>query len=103
MPSVPTLAITAFEIVCDAVTHRHPTLYERDGDQLVLHFSGDVLDLRDEERPPLETAALCVQEDLCVMQERSGAWCLTAGSVCFPTRWELDGVHPERPILLYAA
>ena len=37
----------------------------------------------------LEAAALAVQEDLCVLQRRSGGWCLTAGVVCFPSMWSL--------------
>lgn len=37
----------------------------------------------------LEAAALAVQEDLCVLEHRSGSWCLTAGVVCFPSMWSL--------------
>jgi hypothetical protein len=55
--------------------------------------------------PPLERAALYVQEDLCVMERRPEGWCLTAGCVCFPTRWDLpsklgrslDGIHERVP------
>ena len=55
--------------------------------------------------PPLERAARCVQEDLCVMERRSEGWCLSAGAVCFPTRWELrpmlgrpmSGIHARVP------
>jgi hypothetical protein len=54
---------------------------------------------------PLERAALHVQEDLCVMERRPEGWCLTAGCVCFPTRWDLpsklgrslDGIHERVP------
>jgi hypothetical protein len=38
---------------------------------------------------PLESAALRVQEDLCLMERRGGDWILTAACVCFPTRWDL--------------
>jgi hypothetical protein len=42
---------------------------------------------------PLDTAALGVQEDLCLLERavenESARWILTAGSVCFPTRWDL--------------
>jgi len=38
---------------------------------------------------PLETAGLSVQEDLCLMEWIDEQWILTAGSVCFPTRWDL--------------
>ncbi len=42
---------------------------------------------------PLERAALGVQEDLCLLQQRThgdaARWCLDAASVCFPSRWRL--------------
>ncbi|MEO0492846.1 MAG: DUF3445 domain-containing protein [Actinomycetota bacterium] len=36
---------------------------------------------------PLELAARRIHEDLVVMERRDGAWVMTAGVVCFPTRW----------------
>ena len=36
---------------------------------------------------PLEQAARLVQEDLCLLQRRDGAWHLDAACVCFPSRW----------------
>ena len=41
----------------------------------------------DDGRPPLEAAALIVPDDLVVLVRRSGAWCLAAGVVCFPSHW----------------
>ena len=39
---------------------------------------------------PLDLAARLVQEDLCLMSPRAGdIYVLSAGSVCFPLRWEL--------------
>lgn len=42
---------------------------------------------------PVDAAGRLVQEDLCLVQERSGdagsAWVLTAASVCFPSHWRL--------------
>ena len=66
----------ALELLVETLLGWHPSLYARKEDQLELQFSGDVLDLRDVCRPALETAALCVQEDLCVMQQQAGRWCL---------------------------
>jgi hypothetical protein len=43
-------------------------------------------------RHPLETAGLSVQEDLCLLEPVGSSWVLTAGSVCFPTRWDLRAV-----------
>jgi hypothetical protein len=42
-----------------------------------------------DDRPPLEAAALVVQEDLCVLARREGRWCLDAGVVCFPSMWRV--------------
>ncbi|MEM9467914.1 MAG: DUF3445 domain-containing protein [Actinomycetota bacterium] len=36
---------------------------------------------------PLERAALGVHEDLILLERRPGGWIMTAGVVCFPTRW----------------
>lgn len=41
------------------------------------------------ERPPLEAAALTVQEDLCVLVRHGDHWRLGAGVVCFPSMWRL--------------
>lgn len=44
----------------------------------------------DGDRPPLEAAALAVQEDLCVLvRHDDGTWRLDAGVVCFPSMWRL--------------
>jgi hypothetical protein len=55
---------------------------------------------------PLDLAARLVQEDLCLMSpDGKGAFMLSAGSVCFPLRWELTekfglsmaGIHQAVP------
>jgi hypothetical protein len=56
---------------------------------LRLLATGERVDLEAPDRAPLESAALCLQEDLVVMQQMGDAWCLAAGVVCFPTRWRL--------------
>lgn len=38
---------------------------------------------------PLVAASLAVQEDLCLLRRRDGAWHLDAACVCFPSRWRL--------------
>lgn len=38
---------------------------------------------------PIEIAGRSIQEDLCLMERQDRAWRLTAGCVCFPTRWSL--------------
>lgn len=57
-------------------------------------------------KAPLDLAARLIQEDLCVMTpDGKGTYVLTAGSVCFPLRWELTdkmglpmaGIHHPVP------
>ena len=43
--------------------------------------------LAPDDRHPLERAARCVHEDLVVLRRQSEGWMMTAGVVCFPTRW----------------
>ena len=38
---------------------------------------------------PIDAAGRLVQEDLCLVEERDGAWIMTAGSVCFPSHWRI--------------
>lgn len=46
--------------------------------------------LPDPDEHPLVAAGRLVQEDLCLMVRRDGAWHLDAGVLCFPTLWRLD-------------
>lgn len=39
---------------------------------------------------PLHSAALLVQEDLCLMSRGPSGWTLTSACVCFPSRWRLS-------------
>lgn len=43
----------------------------------------------DADRDPLAAAGLAVQEDLCLLRLRDGAWHLDAAFLCFPSRWRL--------------
>src|SRR5262245_11101229 len=52
--------------------------------------NGERWDIADFADAPLDLAARLVQEDLCLMSPRAGdIYVLSAGSVCFPLRWEL--------------
>ena len=52
--------------------------------------NGERWDIADFADAPLDLAARLVQEDLCLMSSRGGdIFVLSAGSVCFPLRWEL--------------
>ena len=37
---------------------------------------------------PIDRCGRSVQEDLCLLERKDTGWILTAGSVCFPTRWD---------------
>jgi hypothetical protein len=95
----------AFSIIVEFLLSTHPELYARVGSGVRVDATGEVIDLDAREHAPLESASRCVQEDLALMQERPQGWCLTAASVCFPTRWDLpsklgrsmDGIHEPVP------
>jgi hypothetical protein len=76
-------------VVTQSLLETHPDLYSRNGNTLRVHATGEEFDLSQLTRPALEVASRCVQEDLVIMQEIEAGWCLTAASVCFPTRWDL--------------
>ncbi len=53
-------------------------------------INGQVWCVGDFAHAPLDLAARLIQEDLCLMSpDGTGTYVLTAGSVCFPLRWEL--------------
>lgn len=85
----------------------HPDLYRAEGEALLIPAL-DERWTRATDLAPLDQAARWVQEDLCLMErDGDGRWCLTAASVCFPTRWRLaqkighplDVIHAPAPQL----
>lgn len=77
------------DVLAEHLCAVHPDLYRRRDDGLEVAPLGATLPFETPERAPLECASRWVQEDLCVMEYWDGAWRLSAGSVCFPTRWNL--------------
>lgn len=86
----------------------YPKRYRRDGDTLVIDGGvgrAVLTETGEGSRPPLEVISRVLQEDLCVMERMGGRWCLSAASVCFPTRWDLrsklglplDAIHDPVP------
>ncbi len=74
--------------ILDDLDRHHPGTVVRQGDGTITDCTtGDVVDPAG--LHPVDAAGRIVQEDLCVMERRSGAWTLTAASVCFPSRWAL--------------
>jgi hypothetical protein len=68
--------------------------------------NGEIWRVNDFAHAPLDLAARLVQEDLCLMSpDGKGTYILSAGSVCFPLRWELTdkiglpmaGIHHPVP------
>lgn len=75
--------------------------YERRGGPSVLRGGGNPTSLRDSETAPLERAGALVQEDFCLMERHGEVWRLTAGIVCFPTRWHLAPKLGQSLLLLH--
>ena len=59
----------------------------------------------DESLHPLDAAGRLIQEDLVLMERQEHEWVMTAGSLCFPTRWDpvskigrgMDEIHAPVP------
>jgi hypothetical protein len=69
-------------------------------------INGETWRVGDFDAAPLDLAARLIQEDLCLMSpDGKGTYVLSAGSVCFPLRWELTekfglpmaGIHHAVP------
>ncbi|HVA39403.1 MAG TPA: DUF3445 domain-containing protein [Candidatus Binataceae bacterium] len=69
-------------------------------------INGETWRVGDFSAAPLDLAARLIQEDLCLMSpDGKGTYLLSAGSVCFPLRWELTeklglpmaGIHHSVP------
>jgi dimethylamine monooxygenase subunit A len=76
--------------LADYLPARFPDWFERDGARLHNRLTNETWDLAALTDDPLVVAARLVQEDLCIVQPGDdGAILLTAGVVCFPSRWRL--------------
>lgn len=76
-------------ILVDYLDRWHPRHCRLDGKTVHLPALGERYDLDDPAMAPLDLAGRLVQEDFCLLQRNDTGWCLTAASVCFPTRWDL--------------
>jgi Protein of unknown function (DUF3445) len=76
------LLLSAHDLVSVAVPGAEAAAHE--AARLVAGVTGGPLD---GSRPPLETAALLVPDDLVVLLRSAGAWRMAAGVVCFPSHW----------------
>lgn len=62
--------------------------YALDGNQMNCTSGGFTTPLETDE--PLWNCSLWVADDLAIMQERDGRYCLTAASLCSPSEWLLE-------------
>lgn len=75
------------DILVSYLLENYPGIYQlRDGAMI---FGGRVVDLNDASTPPLMIAARLVQEDLVLMRQQEDGWRIVAGSVSFPSSWDL--------------
>jgi len=76
------------DILVPHLLAQFPDLYNRDGNVVSVKDS-ECVDLDDVSMPPLQLAALLVQEDLVLMRKSAEGWRLVAASLCFPSSWIL--------------
>lgn len=87
LPAAEAPARELLAMIADWAPAAHPDLFAREGDQ-VRCPDGRCVALSG--APPLEAAALLVQEDLCLLQpDAAGTPMLTGACLCFPSRWRL--------------
>ena len=88
-----------------------PDLYSRGKDTIKLEshtmFDGEEwsTDLKTNKMHPLDLAARLVQEDLVIMfppEEKKSGWWLAAGSVAFPSRWNLKEKFGQTMDIIHA-
>lgn len=77
------------DLLVDHLLTLFPQIYARRGDTLVNLKSDQQWSLVSFAHAPLDLAGRVVQEDLLLMQPGAGGYCLTAGSLCFPSHWRL--------------
>lgn len=85
-----------------------PHWFALNGDSFSNHLTGENWDLERADLDPLEIAGRLVQEDLCLIEPSPSGPVLTAGVLCFPSRWKLSekigrplsGIH--EPVPFYA-
>jgi hypothetical protein len=84
---------------------RFPERYRQGNGKLTVTGHPELDGLETRELPPLHKASQLVQEDLIVMRRGDDGWRLAAGSLCFPSSWQLtekfgkpmSGIHQPVP------
>lgn len=88
LPGTEPAAAEARDLVLAHLTAHYAALFRHDG--AVLHGpQGRSWRLDEPGLAPLDAAGRWVQEDLCLMEQGTEGWTLTAASLCFPNRWRL--------------
>jgi dimethylamine monooxygenase subunit A len=78
------------DLVSIHVCERYPKTYSQNSSVISIVPAGRVVDLDDRTVPALHVAASLVQEDLVLMRKGNTGWRLAAGSLCFPSSWNLQ-------------
>ena len=75
------------DMLVSYLLENYPEVYQlHDG---VMNMGDRSVDLNDITTPPLMLAAKLVQEDLVLMRQQKDGWRIAAGSVSFPSSWDL--------------
>jgi hypothetical protein len=85
------------EAIVALLPRRYPAWFERCGEVLHNHLTGERWSLDDPGCDPLELAGRLVQEDLCLIDTAGPAPILSAAVLCAPSRWRL-GEKIGRPL-----
>lgn len=89
----------------EVLPRQYPSVFAREGETLTNIATGQSWNLTEPGMDPLELAGQLVQDDLCLMAPGPEGYVLTAGVLCFPSRWSLveklgqpmAGIHSKVP------
>ncbi len=77
------------QLLMEHLPNRFPEIYRVSATGVEIAGQPTLTAAEMEVMPPLQAAALLVQEDLILMRQGADGWRLAAGSLCFPSSWTL--------------
>lgn len=77
------------ELILAHLEAGHSQTHQRTGSRVIVRGIDRSIDIDGGDQPALWTAARLIQDDLVLMRKSEAGWRLVAGSVCFPSSWNL--------------
>ncbi|UBF27361.1 DUF3445 domain-containing protein [Kovacikia minuta CCNUW1] len=108
LPETQVAQTEVLDLLLEYLLVHFPQHYCQRGNQIENLITNEVWRIEDFSENPLDLAGRLVQEDLCLLQLKSGRYQLNAASLCFPNHWRLHDklgkplAHIHEPVPGYA-